>query len=35
VLLWLATIVLGAAGSWKVLRWVARVFFAYPKQQIV
>ena len=35
VLLWLATIVLGAAGSWKVLRWVARVFFAYPKQQTV
>lgn len=35
VLLWIATIVLGAAGSWKVLRWVARVFFAYPKQQPV
>lgn len=33
VLLWIATIVLGAAGSWRLLRWVARVFFAYPKQQ--
>ena len=35
VLLWIATIVFSAAGSWKVLRWVARVFFAYPKQQAV
>jgi hypothetical protein len=33
LLLWLATIVLGVAGSWRALRWVARVFFAYPKQQ--
>jgi Domain of unknown function (DUF4349) len=33
MLLWIATIVLGAAGTWRLLRWVARGFFAYPKQQ--
>lgn len=33
ILLWLGTIVLGAAGGWKLLRWVARAFFAYPKRQ--
>jgi hypothetical protein len=31
VLLWLATIVVGAAMGWRVLRWTARVFFAWPK----
>ncbi|MGA8868598.1 MAG: DUF4349 domain-containing protein [Candidatus Sulfotelmatobacter sp.] len=32
VLLWLITIVVGAALGWKVLRWAARMFFAWPKQ---
>jgi len=32
VVLWTVTIVLGAAVGWKTLRWVARVFFAWPKQ---
>jgi hypothetical protein len=35
ILLWVITIVLGAAAGWKGLRWVARVFFSYPKQQPV
>ena len=29
---WLVTIVVGAALGWKMLRWIARVFFAWPKQ---
>jgi len=32
ILLWTVTIVIAAAVSWKVLRWVARRFFAWPKQ---
>jgi hypothetical protein len=32
VLLWMITIVVGAAAGWKVLRWAGRVFFAWPKQ---
>jgi len=35
VLLWLVTIVVGAAVGWRVLRWAARVFFAWPKQPAV
>ncbi len=35
VLLWTVTIVLGAALGWKTLRWVARVFFAWPKRAAV
>jgi hypothetical protein len=35
VLLWTATIILGAAGGWKLLRWIAQVFFAYPKSAAV
>jgi hypothetical protein len=35
VLLWLATIVLGGAAGWKLIRWVARVFFSFPKQQAI
>jgi hypothetical protein len=35
VLLWLGTIGLGAAVASKVLRWVARVFFAWPKEETV
>jgi len=33
VLLWLATIVLGGTAGWKLIRWLARLFFSYPKQQ--
>jgi len=31
VLLWLMTFLIGAAVGWRVLRWGARVFFAFPK----
>jgi cell division protein FtsL len=31
VMLWVGTCVLGAVAVWKLLRWGARVFFAYPK----
>ena len=31
ILLWAATIILGAAGAWRVLRWIARVFFNIPQ----
>jgi Domain of unknown function (DUF4349) len=31
IILWLATILVGAILGWKVLRWVARVFFSWPK----
>jgi hypothetical protein len=34
VLLWTATIILGGLGSWKLLRRLVRVFFAYPKPVI-
>jgi hypothetical protein len=29
VLLWMFTIVAGAAIGWRILRWVARVFFGF------
>jgi hypothetical protein len=32
ILLWLITILLGAALGWRILRWGARVFFAFPKR---
>jgi hypothetical protein len=35
VLLWIFTIGFGAAVGWRVLRWAARVFFAWPKQSAV
>jgi hypothetical protein len=35
VLLWMVTIVVGAAMGWKVVRWAVRVFFAWPKQSAV
>jgi hypothetical protein len=35
VLLWVATIVVGAVVGWRILRWVARVFFASPRQPVV
>jgi hypothetical protein len=35
VLLWMVTILAGAAVGWKVLRWVGRVFFAWPKPSSV
>ncbi|HEV3208278.1 MAG TPA: DUF4349 domain-containing protein [Terriglobales bacterium] len=31
VLLWLGTILIGAAAGWRILRWGARVLFAFPK----
>lgn len=31
VLLWLMTILIGAAIGWRILRWAARTFFARPK----
>lgn len=31
ILLWLATILAGAALGWRILRWAARFFFAFPK----
>ncbi len=31
ILLWLATILAGAALAWRILRWAARFFFAFPK----
>jgi Domain of unknown function (DUF4349) len=35
VLLWMATILVGAVVGWRILRWVARVFFAWPRQPAV
>jgi uncharacterized protein DUF4349 len=32
ILLWLFTILAGAAIGWRILRWIARVFFQYPKR---
>ena len=32
VLLWMATIVLGGAAGWKLLRWAGRKFFAWSPQ---
>ena len=32
ILLWLGTILIGAAAGWRILRWAARVFFAFPQQ---
>jgi hypothetical protein len=31
VILWVVTFVLGVAAVWKLLRWGARAFFAFPK----
>ncbi len=35
VLLWMVTIVVGAAVGWRVVRWAGRVFFAWPKRAAV
>ncbi len=35
LLLWIVTIILGAALGWRTLWWVARVFFAWPKRAAV
>jgi hypothetical protein len=35
MLLWIVTIVVGGAVGWKLLRWVARVFFAWPRRTVV
>lgn len=34
VLLWLTTVLLGAAIGWRLLKWVARVFFSFPKTKV-
>jgi len=34
VLLWLGTIMAGAAIAWRMLKWVGRVFFSFPKASI-
>jgi hypothetical protein len=34
ILLWLFTILAGAAVGWRILRWAARVFFRFPKPAI-
>lgn len=31
LLLWLVTILLGAAAGWRILRWASRVFFGWPQ----
>jgi hypothetical protein len=31
ILLWLLTILLGAAAGWRILRWASRVFFGWPR----
>jgi hypothetical protein len=31
ILLWLVTILLGAAAGWRILRWASRVFFGWPR----
>lgn len=31
ILLWLVTILIGAAFGWRILRWGARTFFGFPK----
>ncbi len=33
ILLWLMTFVAGASIAWRLLRWLARVFFHYPKTE--
>jgi Domain of unknown function (DUF4349) len=35
VLLWMVTLLVGAAAGWRVLRWAARVFFGWPKLSAV
>jgi archaellum component FlaC len=30
IVLWLATIILGSAAGWRILRWIARTFFNLP-----
>ena len=35
VLLWMVTLVVGGAVGWKLLRWVGRVFFSWPRQTVV
>jgi Domain of unknown function (DUF4349) len=35
VLLWMVTVIVSGVVGWKLLRWVGRVFFAWPKQAAV
>lgn len=34
ILLWLATILVGSALGWRILRWCMRVLFAFPKSAV-
>ena len=34
ILLWLLTILLGAAIGWRLLRWASRVFFGWPRSAV-
>jgi dsDNA-binding SOS-regulon protein len=34
ILLWLLTILLGAAVGWRLLRWASRVFFGWPRSAV-
>jgi hypothetical protein len=34
ILLWLMTLLLGAAAGWRILRWASRVFFGWPQSSI-
>jgi hypothetical protein len=34
ILLWAGTVILATALGWRALRWVARVFFAFPKPAV-
>ena len=34
ILLWLGTIMAGAAIAWRMLKWIGRVFFSFPKASI-
>jgi hypothetical protein len=33
ILLWLLTFIAGASLAWRLLRWLVRVFFRYPKPE--
>ncbi|HJW99862.1 MAG TPA: DUF4349 domain-containing protein [Terriglobales bacterium] len=35
IVLWLATIILGGAAGWRILRWIARTFFNLPTTSVV
>jgi hypothetical protein len=35
ILLWLATILVGAAIGWRILRWAAQAVFGFRKAEVV